>query len=351
MALEPFPGFKSFKTLHCVTGSLRHVYEFHGYPISEEMLLGLGAGIGFMYWHTKGSAPILAGRANIASPSERGLELTVGDRTGVRIDSSHTSSARKAQQALIALLEAGEPVMIYVDMAFLPYFGLPTGYHFGGHAVVAAGYDAERGKVLLSDRDGILHPVTLEVLAQARGSNFKPYPPHHAWYTFDFADKHEPFPEDILTAIQDVAIGMLRPPIANLGADGIRTASHRIREWVKIMDAPELVDACFNAFLFIDAEGGTGGGIFRYMYGRFLKEAAAITSIPRLAELGDDLQEIGDRWQEVARLFRDASALPNPMHALNEAANKISRIADREEDVWVTLHRMFLPTNETYAGA
>ncbi len=346
MALQPFPGLKPFKTLHCVTGSIRHIYEFHGYPISEEMLLGLGAGLGFMYWHTKGSAPILGGRANVSSPSEKGLELTVGERTGVHVDSFHTSSTRKAQQALIALLESGEPVMVYVDMAYLPYFGLPSGFHFGGHAIVVAGYDAETGETLVADRDDILHPASLESLAQARGSTFKPFPPHNAWYTFDLSTRHEPLPEDIITAINEVCNGMLRPAIANFGADGIRTASHRVREWVKTMSGPELSEACFNAFLFIDAEGGTGGGIFRYMYGRFLKEAALVTGMTRFADLGEELQEIGDRWQEVARLFRDASSLPNPSHALTEAAGRISRIADREEDVWVTLHRMLLPTAE-----
>ena len=35
-----------------------------------------------------------------------------------------------------AMLEAGEPVLVYVDMGFLPYFvDLPDDYHFGGHVV------------------------------------------------------------------------------------------------------------------------------------------------------------------------------------------------------------------------
>ena len=58
MNIPPFPGFESFPTHHCVTGSLRHIYEFYGYPISEEMLLGLGEGVGYMYWHQKGAPPV-----------------------------------------------------------------------------------------------------------------------------------------------------------------------------------------------------------------------------------------------------------------------------------------------------
>src|SRR3990172_5245256 len=43
MPLQPLAGFRSLRTHHCVTGSLRHIYEFHDYPISEGLLLGLGA--------------------------------------------------------------------------------------------------------------------------------------------------------------------------------------------------------------------------------------------------------------------------------------------------------------------
>ena len=60
MGPKPFPGFRSLETHHCMTGSMRHVYEHNGYPISEELLLGLGAGVGFVYWHVKGSPPMIA---------------------------------------------------------------------------------------------------------------------------------------------------------------------------------------------------------------------------------------------------------------------------------------------------
>lgn len=30
MTLEPFPGFRPFPTHHCVTGSMRRVYDLHG---------------------------------------------------------------------------------------------------------------------------------------------------------------------------------------------------------------------------------------------------------------------------------------------------------------------------------
>jgi hypothetical protein len=110
-----------------VTGSLRHLYGYHGYPISEELLLGLGRGLGFVYTHIKGADPFYGGRANVARPGEEGLEKTAGTRTGVAVESHATSSAARAERALRKLLEAAEPVLLYLDMGFLPYLDLPGG--------------------------------------------------------------------------------------------------------------------------------------------------------------------------------------------------------------------------------
>jgi len=319
---------------------MRHIYEFHDYQVSEDLLLGLGAGVGFVYWHMKGTTPFLGGRANVGRPGEDGLEKTAGKRTGVRIKAFHTGSARKAEKAVLELLASGEPVMVQLDMGFLPYFHFPKEYHFGGHAVVLAGYDLGSRQALVADRDGELHPVPLEVLARARGSQFKPFPPRNTWYTFDFGGKRPPRSEEVRQAIEEAAKGMLKPPIANLGVRGIRTAAQRVLKWPRIMDRESLRDACFNVFIFIDARGGSGGGIFRYMYGRFLKEAATITGDTRLAKVGDEMRAIGDQWQKVAKIFETAHATPASSDTLTQASPLMSTIADREQKAWGQLHEI-----------
>ena len=139
MTLNPLQGFRSLETYHCVTGSMCHIYEFHKHPVSEELLLGLGAGVSFIYWHVKGTTPFYGGRGNMERPGQEGLEVTAGKRLGVLTQYFRTSSARKAEKALLEMLGAGEPVMLELDMGFLPYLHLPEGYHFGAHAVVVAG--------------------------------------------------------------------------------------------------------------------------------------------------------------------------------------------------------------------
>src|SRR5512134_1990990 len=108
MTVQPLTGFKSLSTHHCVTGSMRHVYVFNGHDVSEELLLGLGEGVGFMYWQAKGQPPFLGGRT-APKPS---MEAVAGQRTGVEIEIHRTTSSRKARQTMLDLLAAGQPVML-----------------------------------------------------------------------------------------------------------------------------------------------------------------------------------------------------------------------------------------------
>lgn len=337
--LKPLDGFHTFKTDHCVTGSMRHVYECNGYPISENLLLGLGAGLGFIYWHMKGMPPFLGGRANTGRSREEGLEKTAGRRTGVRVDCFKTASTKKAETALLDALSQG-PAMIQLDMGFLPYLDLPDDYHFGGHVIVVAGIHPKARQALVADRDGQLHQVDMDTLARARGSKHKPFPPKNALFTFDFSSSHPPTPVETWQAIRDVASGMLHPPISNLGVKGIRRASGCVMKWPDVLDEDQLRYTCFNASIFIDATGGTGGGLFRYMYERFLKESAGITGERHLRTIGDDMREIGDAWEEVARLFKAASTGGAPGTGLAEVANIMRGIADKEQQAWKCLHNL-----------
>jgi len=136
------------------------------------MLLGLGAGMGFMYWHQKGIPPFIGGRGNV-----KNFFQDLGKRTSVPIELKSTSSEKKAKRNLLDKLLRREPVMVYADMGFLPWFDLPEGYHFGGHTFVICGYDGQ-DPVLASDMDqkatglkrGFYYPITLEQLGKARNS-------------------------------------------------------------------------------------------------------------------------------------------------------------------------------------
>lgn len=226
---------------------------------------------------------------------------------------------------------------LYVDMGFLPYFDFPEEYHFGGHTVVVAGYDPSTDDVLVADRDERLHTVAWDVLEQARASTYKPFPPRHRWYSFDLAEARSPRPDEIREAIGEVCQAMLEPPIANLGVKGIRKAITETRKWPAVLDDQALRRTCVNVAMFIDHRGGTGGGIFRYMYAGFLEEAANLTGVSRLVGLAADLRAIGDQWELVARRFDEAARAAVPGDLLDQATEPMHEIADREDTLWAAL--------------
>lgn len=333
MTIQPISGFKHFYTHHCVTGSMAQIFRFNEHDVSEEMLLGAGEGVGFIYWHQKGQPPFFGGRAQ-PKPS---MEELAARRTGVKLGAHATISARKAKKTLLELLAAGRPVMLQVDMGFLPYFDFEgQEYHFGGHVVVACGYDADNDTVLISDRDD-LYPVPMEDLEKARGSTFKPFPPKNRWFTFDFREKCRPQPEELQTAITNMAALMLEPPIRNIGVKGIGKTAAMIPKWPGRLSPDELKWALFNAYIFISSVGGSGGGLFRYMFSRFLCETAVLLEDPRYEAIAQDFHRIGDAWEEVAAWCKQTAEAEEPAKLLAECVSPLQAIAVQEEEAWAKL--------------
>src|SRR5579863_3985912 len=149
-AVQPFAQCPALDGCHCMTNSLMKIFHHAGCPLSEEMLLGLGPGIGFVYWQMNfggETSVFIGGRGNL-----KNFYQDLSRRTGVSIDEKHTGSAKKAEEILLKLLAMKQPVMLGADMGFLPWFDFPAGYHFGGHTFIACGYDGDQ-TVLASDMD------------------------------------------------------------------------------------------------------------------------------------------------------------------------------------------------------
>ena len=123
---------------------------------------------------------------------------------------------------------------------------------------------------------------------------------------------------------------LLEPPISNIGVKGMRKASKLIPRWPDSMDAEALRWTLFNAYIFISPVGGT----FRYMFSRFLREAAGITGEGRLEESADEFWRIGDAWEALGEWFRQTSEAPDPACLLGECVGPLKALADREEAAW-----------------
>lgn len=339
--ITPFENCPALDGYHCVTSSLRKMFCHAHHPLSEDMLLGLGAGMGFIYWQMnigQSKTVFVGGRGNTKNYFD-----DLGKRTGVRIKEVSTSSAPKARASLLEKLARKEPVMLFGDMGFLPWFDLPKDYHFGGHTFVVCGYDG-RETVLASDleqragglKKGFYSPATLEQLGKARSSPFKPFPPKNTSLEFDFTNYHDPGPEDIRSSIAQAVESQLTPPIKNLGVKGIKHTAKEILKWPKMFDDNSLRMNLFSLYIFIEI-GGTGGGCFRYMYSRFLSEAQSITGNKSLAEASAMFDASGKKFTEIGLLFKNAQQMDNIEASLQTASQKFEEIAAIEEAAYTCL--------------
>lgn len=336
-AVRPFAQCPALDGCHCVTNSLAKIFHHAGHPVSEEMLLGLGAGIGFVYWQMNFGGEVsvfIGGRGNL-----KNFYQDLARRTGVGIAERQTASPKKAEEALLRSLEQEQPVMLGADMGFLPWFDFPAGYHFGGHTFVACGYDGQT--VLGSDleardagiKKGFYAPITLEQLRKARSSPFKPFPPKNLWLEFDFRRFKGPQAKAIAEAIAQAADAHLNPPIKNFGVSGMRHTAAQLLKWPSLFNDFQLRVNLFNLYIFIEI-GGTGGGAFRAMYARFLDEAAHIAKKPALAEAAAVFRDSARRFTSVGLLFKDATKAAGLEDKIQTASAEFRLIADLEENAW-----------------
>lgn len=302
--------FEALGGKHCITTSMRQIFKYNGYDISEEMLFGLGSGLGLFYGEF-GGKPTFGARIRIGE-----FEDNIAKRLGIKMKINRTSSSKKAYKELTGLIKSDIPVMVYVDMAYLRYLNLPENAHFGGHSIVVFGIDEEKGIAFVSDRDGVGHKMTmnhdevpedyhvisLEDLELARGSKFKPYPPENKWVEFGFDGMRAVDGGMIKEAIRVNSETMLKAPIKSVGLKGIHTFSEKVTGW-KSFDDEKLKWSAFDLFIMTSHVGGTGGGAFRKMYGNFLREGGRILDSQKLIKIGDEYYETGEQWDTAGDSF------------------------------------------------
>jgi len=292
-------GFKEFAGKHCETSALKRVLDYHGLFLSEEILLGLGGGVGFIYWYMKPvSSPFIGTRNGRVPDFLKGACRRIGaDLTLVE-----TSSSKKGYEELKAVLHAGEPAVVYGDIAYLPYFAVPEIAHFGGHAFVVFGLDEERDEMYIYDRGR--HPVTVSIadLEKARSSKYPPFPPKHRLLKIKYPSQIMNLENGIREAIRACCQNMLGPPIKNIGLAGMEKWSKVVTRWPEQFKGMNLFGALMNGFIYIET-GGTGGSGFRLMYARFLGEASSIIGKPALSEVAEMMRESAKVWSEIASGF------------------------------------------------
>ena len=292
---------------HCITNSLKQIFSYYDYPMSEEMIFGIASGLSFLYIN-QAHSPMVSGRTKVFE-----FEKKLAERLNITIKCKTSKDYAKVLETTKDMMDTDIPVLIYADMSYLSYLGMNSYSHFGGHAVVLFGYDDLRRKFWLSDRDNHdysirvpkghinqdYHLVNYDEIEIARSSSYRPFPANNKFLTFDFSGYKAVDKTIIQSAIKETCEIMLNPPAQFLGINGIKKFSKEILKW-KHFSPHELKIAGVTNYFQINKDGGTGGGIFRKMYGEFLMEVAPIVRNERLFTLGQKFIRIAEKWDHIS---------------------------------------------------
>ncbi|WP_432933811.1 BtrH N-terminal domain-containing protein [Microbispora sp. CA-135349] len=277
---------------HCETTALGVLLRHEGLDLSEPMLFGLGSGLSFVYWDSKGMPfPFLGGRVK---PFD--LTRNLAARLGLTLTTEETTSPRKAWENVAAPVDAGRPVGVQLDSYHLDYFRSKV--HFGGHVVAMYGYDEHDVHLVDTAQQGGAVRTSRAGFAMARAAR-GPMTARNRSFTVTLPACPLAWQNQIIPAVKDCADAFLAAPIANLGYRGIEKAGRQVPGWLLRAGEPE--QDLPRAGLLME-QGGTGGALFRALYRDFLDECTRLID-------DDDLRAGHRLYAEAAVLWTHVSAL------------------------------------------
>jgi hypothetical protein len=315
---------------HCASTALRTLLHGHGLPLSEDYCLGLGSGLGFTY------QKYLTVDYYFFTGRNESLEENLTGLLGGRVETGRTDDPDDGWRMVKELVDAGLPVVLDLDMMYLPYLvahlKLDKPFHFGLHNAILAGYDEPKGVAYLLDYmwNGV-QEVALSDLFAARNSQTAPVKPDNGFKALILPTA----PRDLAVATREaIALNVhrMREPFAfKMGLAGLKLFAREVRQWRKQLPEEQRMDNAYMAAMLFERVG-TGGGNFRRMYARFLKEAAETTGIAALQDSAADYMDLFRRWRHIAKLFEAASIDPNAgMYAEDQAIDAIlNELVERE---------------------
>lgn len=312
-------GFSAFPGEHCETTTIGNLLQFAGVRLSEPMLFGLGQGLGFIYWDSKGmDFPFIGGRVK---PDE--LAACIASRLNLIINAQETSSVEKAWQNVRSFIECGIPVGLKLDSYYLDYF--TNKVHFAAHYAVIYGMDDEYAYMADTRQQGGLVKTSLANLAMARNAK-GPMSSRNRSFTIEPIGTLPPLIPAIRSSLTKNAHDYLNPPIRNMGNKGIMKMSNEILKWPSRSKNFEH-DLCLTALLMEKA--GTGGALFRNLYRDFLKECVDLFGDPKVEQAYLVFTKISPMWVNVSSLI-DLAGRTGDQRELNQASKLLLEIADKE---------------------
>ena len=171
-------NFQPIRGEHCESSAILNMLHYEGYGITETQIMGAGAVLGFMYELSE--FPFLSGRTLT-------MRENLFNGLGIKWQRGTEEKFGKGWEKIHSLLKENHPVVLRVDMRYLPYlYGGKTGSKrtsFGWHMICLTGIDAEKQTALVTDTgQESVKVIKLSDLNRTRFSDTRIMPPHGEFF-------------------------------------------------------------------------------------------------------------------------------------------------------------------------
>jgi Domain of unknown function (DUF4872)/Butirosin biosynthesis protein H, N-terminal len=304
---------------------------------TEEILFGLGGGIGCAYFlfDMHGGHPLYIGSRIHAKEGDTPyftLQMTEG--WGATADVRHSSSPSAATKSLVKILNDGFTPIVWVELTKLPYMFL------SGHAMKVAVpswvaplrnayhqvvvYGIEGDDVLVGDLGDSVIRMSMEELNEARDSN---YAPKFRTVVISEATAKPELRKTLSERIRVTCNQMLKGlGIANFGLAALNkwgqmlTNTKNKKGWPNCFPGgPPLHCAMSSVFAQIELRG-YGGSAFRGLYADFLDQAAGVLKKSAFRKVAEQFRESEASWRAISE-----AALPDSIPLLKETREALTR--------------------------
>jgi hypothetical protein len=353
---------------------MRDLFEYYGFPMSEAMAFGLDGTMGFGFFDTTSQTSFIpstdipyfiGGKQGTIEPNSLACRIL-----GITLRKQAFTNADKAWEESMKLINQNTPLIIKVDIAYMPYEDFDEDFevaHFGGHAVVLAGYNNQKNVAYIGDTEFQgFQEVPVNLLKTARNSTYGPkfLRPNNAQFSMipRTDGKRPPFAAAVKLAIQQVVNNMLRPSMNFNGIQGLKRFVSSIPTWEENLNknvinhknqSISLAQLMFELIYGYIEMWGTGGGSFRLLYKHFLEELLEHQELkegPRawnsdefdiLRESIAFIAESADNWTLIANTLKSAvnEFKEDCLNHVNfiEIRNMASNILEMEERAFKNL--------------
>jgi hypothetical protein len=294
-----------------------------GLPLTEELLFGVGGGIGFQYlvFEYPGITTVsVDGRFNGLYFEKKNFVETACTRLGlpvrVRPTADRDAADRYLRQALATAPEVA--VTLALGAPMVPRLVTVSSAGSGSDLTVLG---LPRGRVTMG----------WDEVLDARWTHARKY---GGLYVFTPPDRMPDEGSAVVRAIDRTAACLLEPGRGtnfdgSFGVPGIRkwsrllTDSRDRKGWPKVFADPGSLREALDSVV----RGLSPGAASRRPYAAFLDQAAAQLDKPGLAAVADGYRRLADRWAGVVQLAKRPDATPA------ELAGALPDLADEEDHI------------------